>query len=185
MNNLIVFTGGPGAGKTSVIEKLIELGYVCAPEVGRKVIKHQVAIDGDALPWKDKVAFRDEMIVEEKKNHEAYKCRDDLVFFDRCIVDSYGYSQLENLPISQALMDACQHIRYANPVFVFPLWEAIFANDKERKQDFAEAVRTYQAIVAAYQQYGYELIEVPTVSIEQRVDFILERLKDRQLIKNS
>ena len=51
MNNLIVFTGGPGAGKTSVIEKLIELGYACAPEVGRKVIKQQVALDGDALPW--------------------------------------------------------------------------------------------------------------------------------------
>ncbi|EEZ86781.1 hypothetical protein VME_33610 [Vibrio harveyi 1DA3] len=79
-------------------------------------------------------------------------------------------------------MDACQRIRYANPVFIFPPWEAIFANDEERKQDFAEAVRTYQSMVAAYHQYGYELIEVPTMSIEQRVDFILERLKDRQLL---
>lgn len=182
MNNLIVFTGGPGAGKTSVIEKLIELGYICAPEVGRKVIKQQVALDGDALPWKDKIAFRDEMVREEKKHHQAFEQLNELVFFDRCIVDSYGYSQLENLPIPQALMNACQHIRYANPVFMFPPWEAIFANDEERKQDFAEAVRTYQAMVATYQQHGYELIEVPTMSIEQRVDFILERLKDRQLI---
>ncbi|MEH0712159.1 ATP-binding protein [Vibrio owensii] len=181
MNNLIVFTGGPGAGKTSVIEKLIEVGYICAPEVGRKVIKQQVALDGDALPWKDKIAFRDEMVREEKKHHQAFEQLNELVFFDRCIVDSYGYSQLENLPIPQALMDACQRIRYANPVFIFPPWEAIFANDEERKQDFAEAVRTYQAMVATYQQHGYELIEVPTMSIEQRVDFILERLKDRQL----
>lgn len=37
-------------------------------------------------------------------------------------------------------------------------------------------------MVAAYQQYGYELIEVPTMSIEQRMDFILERLKDRHLV---
>ena len=37
-------------------------------------------------------------------------------------------------------------------------------------------------MVAAYHQYGYELIEVPTMSVEQRVDFILERLKDRQLL---
>ncbi|WP_039989093.1 AAA family ATPase [Vibrio owensii] len=182
MNNLIVFTGGPGAGKTSVIEKQIELGYACAPEVGRKVIKQQVALDGDALPWKDKIAFRDEMVREEKKHHQAFEQLNELVFFDRCIVDSYGYSQLENLPIPQALMDACQRIRYANPVFIFPPWEAIFANDEERKQDFAEAVRTYQAMVEAYHQYGYELIEVPTMSVEQRVDFILERLKDRQLI---
>ncbi|MFN1516855.1 AAA family ATPase [Vibrio owensii] len=182
MNNLIVFTGGPSAGKTSVIKKLMELGYICAPEVGRKVIKQQVALDGDALPWKDKIAFRDEMVSEEKKHHQSYEELNELVFFDRCIVDSYGYSQLENLPIPQALMDACQRIRYANPVFMFPPWEAIFANDEERKQDFAEAVRTYQAMVAAYQQYGYELIEVPTMSIEQRMDFILERLKDRHLV---
>ncbi|ARR08937.1 ATP-binding protein [Vibrio campbellii] len=40
MNNLIVFTGGPGSGKTSVIEHLIKLGYACAPETGRKVIQH-------------------------------------------------------------------------------------------------------------------------------------------------
>ena len=182
MNNLIVFTGGPGAGKTSVIEKLIELGYICAPEVGRKVIKQQVALDGDALPWKDKIAFRDEMVREEKNHHQSYEELNELVFFDRCIVDSYGYSQLENLPIPQALMDACQRIRYANPVFIFPPWEAIFANDEERKQDFAKAVRTYQTMVATYHQYGYELIEVPTMSIEQRMDFILERLKDRHLV---
>jgi predicted ATPase len=122
------------------------------------------------------------MVREEKNHHQAYEELNELVFFDRCIVDSYGYSQLENLPISQALIDACQRKRYANPVFIFPPWEAIFANDEERKQDFCEAIRTYQAMVAAYAQYGYELIEVPTMSIEQRVDFILERLKHRQLI---
>ncbi|WP_422136811.1 AAA family ATPase [Endozoicomonas sp. ALD040] len=31
MENLIVFTGGPGSGKTSVINHLKELGYECAP----------------------------------------------------------------------------------------------------------------------------------------------------------
>ncbi|WP_104027133.1 AAA family ATPase [Vibrio jasicida] len=177
MNNLIVFTGGPGAGKTSVIEKLIEPGYLCAPEVGRKVIKQQVALDGDALPWKDKTAFRDEMVREEKNHHQAFEELNELVFFDRCIVDSYGYSQLENLPISQALMDACQHIRYANPVFVFPPWEAIFTNDAERKQDFPEAVRTYQAMLKAYQLFGYDLIEVPPMSVKQRAQFVLDCLK--------
>ena len=122
------------------------------------------------------------MVREEKKHHQAFEQLNELVFFDRCIVDSYGYSQLESLPIPQALIDACQRIRYTNPVFIFPPWEAIFANDEERKQDFAEAARTYQAMVEAYHQYGYELIEVPTMSIEQRVDFILERLKDRHLV---
>ncbi len=90
MNNLIVFTGGPGSGKTSVIEHLTKLGYVCAPETGRKVIQHQVALGGDALPWKNKIAFRDEMVREEQNNYEAHKHHKEFVFFDRGIVDSYA-----------------------------------------------------------------------------------------------
>ncbi|WP_104025249.1 AAA family ATPase [Vibrio hyugaensis] len=178
MNNLIVFTGGPGAGKTSVIEHLIELGYHCAPEAGRKVIQQQVAIDGDALPWRDKVAFRDEMVREEKNNHDTYGSHHTFVFFDRCIIDSYGYSKLESLPVSDVLLSACHQLHYAKQIFIFPPWGAIFANDKERKQDFTEAMRTYEEMVKAYHQFGYELIEVPKQSVEQRVKFILSFIQE-------
>ena len=34
--------------------------------------------------------------------------------------------------------------RYNRRVFVAPPWEEIFEQDSERKQDFAEAVRTYE-----------------------------------------
>ncbi|MHA2810460.1 AAA family ATPase [Vibrio campbellii] len=182
MNNLIVFTGGPGSGKTSVIEHLTKLGYVCAPETGRKVIQHQVALGSDALPWKNKIAFRDEMVREEQSNYEAHKHHNEFVFFDRGIVDSYGYSQLESLPIPQALTNACEEQQYAKHIFIFPPWEAIFVNDEERKQNFSEAVRTYQVMVAAYERFGYTLIEVPTLNVEQRVQFILESLKGGPMI---
>lgn len=65
MDNFIVCTGGPGAGKTSVINHLKALGYPCAPEVGRKVIQLQVALKGEALPWDNQLAFRDAMVQEE------------------------------------------------------------------------------------------------------------------------
>ncbi len=103
MNNLIVFTGGPGSGKTSVIDALKNLGYRCAPEVGRKVIQHQVERQGNALPWLDKVTFRDEMVREELANYQAFQSSEQPVFFDRGIVDSYGYSLLEALPV----LDLC------------------------------------------------------------------------------
>lgn len=54
LNKLIVFTGGPGAGKTSVIEQLKTQGFICSPETGRHVIQRQVANYGSALPWNDK-----------------------------------------------------------------------------------------------------------------------------------
>ncbi|MCP3943936.1 MAG: AAA family ATPase [Desulfobacteraceae bacterium] len=51
--NFIVMTGGPGSGKTTVIEELKLRGFTCAKEIGRKIIKEQVAQAGKALPWKE------------------------------------------------------------------------------------------------------------------------------------
>ncbi len=40
-------------------------------------------------------------------------------------------------------------------------------------QDFTEEVLTYEKMVAAYTQFGYQLVEVPKLSVEERVEFIL------------
>ena len=52
---------------------------------------------------------------------------------------------------------AAEVFRYNRTVFIAPPWREIFANDKERKQDFAEAVRSYELCVEAYRHWGYEL----------------------------
>ncbi|WP_120513042.1 AAA family ATPase [Photobacterium salinisoli] len=173
MNNRVVFTGGPGSGKTSVIKFLEQLGYSSATEVGRKVIQTQIERNGVALPWKDKVAFRDAMVLEELNN---YKVHGDsvLTFFDRSIIDSYGYSQLEQIAVSELLLRSCRELTYHKNVFIFPPWETIYKNDIERKQDFNEAVATYHEMVNAYKKFGYELIEVPKLSVRERAEFILE-----------
>lgn len=177
MNNFIVFTGGPGSGKTSVINRLKALNYQCAPEVGRKVIQQQVEIQGTALPWVDKVAFRDEMVREDINNYHAYGACQQPVFFDRSIIDCYGYSMLEKLTVSDELTNCCHELTYWQNVFIFPPWKSIFSNDAERKQDFDLAVATYEEMVKAYTTFGYSLIEVPQKSVNERVQFILTKIK--------
>lgn len=175
MNNRIVLTGGPGSGKTSVIECLNSLGYPSAPEVGRKIIQSQVKSDGIALPWLNKAAFRDKMVQAEITNYEVYG-HSTLTFFDRGMIDSYGYSQLEQIAISPFLLSKCRELIYHKSVFVFPPWPSIYQNDVERKQDFNTAVKTYEEMLKAYNKFGYELIEVPKVSVRQRAAFILSQL---------
>ncbi|MFM2483054.1 AAA family ATPase [Celerinatantimonas sp. YJH-8] len=176
MNHLIILTGGPGTGKTSVIHRLNRLGYLSVPETGRRIIQQQVACRGHALPWDDKVAFRDEMMREELAHYQAYVKSKELVFFDRSLIDVYGYSKLECLPISKSLHTYCHTQKYCQNVFIFPPWASIFINDQERKQNFDEAVATYQEMVKAYNQFGYRLIEVPKVSVGERVQFMLHFL---------
>ena len=60
--NFHIITGGPGSGKTSVIYELRERGYPCVDEVGRKIIREQLLIGGDALHWCDKAKFLELML---------------------------------------------------------------------------------------------------------------------------
>lgn len=175
-SQLYVLTGGPGSGKTSVLEALKTLGHQCSPEVGRAIIQSQMKTGGHALPWDDKLAFRDEMLAQDKRLHQQYSQRGGVVFFDRGIVDTLGYSRLENLTLSTELLESSRAYQYENKVFLFPPWEEIFTNDSERKQDFKEAIATYQIMKQTYHDLGYRCVEVPKVSVEQRVAFILSHL---------
>ncbi len=97
------------------------------------------------------------------------------VFFDRGIPDVIGYLNLSDLPVPRHVKKAAELFRYDRRVFIAPPWRDIFRTDSERKQDFDESVRTWEAMVATYRQHGYELIELPCVAVVKRVRFVLEQ----------
>lgn len=43
-------TGGPGAGKTALLDRLRQGGFATTGEAGRGIIQDHVAIGGKALP---------------------------------------------------------------------------------------------------------------------------------------
>ncbi len=98
------------------------------------------------------------------------------VFFDRGVVDLAGYFRLLGLPLPKHMENAVERFRYNRRVFIAPPWEKIYKQDRERKQEFREAVRTYEALVAAYTESGYQLIDIPLVSVEKRMRFVLQAI---------
>jgi predicted ATPase len=50
-DHLHVITGGPGSGKTSLIDALSAGGIRHMPEAGQAIIQDQVDVGGTALPW--------------------------------------------------------------------------------------------------------------------------------------
>jgi predicted ATPase len=176
-DNLIVITGGPGSGKTSLITALGAAGFDVTVEAGRGVIQDQVAIGGDALPWRDPVAFAELMLTWEMRSYHMARERSGPVFFDRGVPDVLGYLRLMRLPVPVHVATAADTFRYHRRVFIAPPWRAIFRQDAERRQDFAEAERTHAAMAETYTDLGYELVTLPRVPVEERMRFVTGMLK--------
>ena len=175
--NLFVLTGGPGAGKTTVLVELEKRGYRVAPEVARQIIQEQVRDGGTALPWADRKVYTDMMLARSIESYRAHTPSLQETFCDRGIPDTLGYARLIGLEEDAAIRIACERYRYASRVFLAPPWQEIYQTDRERKQDFEEAVRTYETIARVYHECGYEIVELPRSEPSARAEFILSRLR--------
>lgn len=176
-DRFFILTGGPGSGKSSLIDALERRGYPRSVEAGRGIIQDQVDIGGPALPWADRALFAELMLSWEMRNYSLAQEQPGTVFFDRGVLDVAGYLRLSGLPVPQHVVNAAEMFRYNRRVFVAPPWKEIFHPDQERKQEFDEAFRTYDALTATYKEFGYELVELPRVSVEERVQFVLGKIR--------
>jgi predicted ATPase len=76
------------------------------------------------------------------------------------------------------MIETARNNRYHNDVFITPPWQEIYENDKERKQEFEEAVKTYETMKEVYTRFNYNLVEIPKLSVSERVCFMLDHLHD-------
>jgi predicted ATPase len=175
-DNFYIFSGGPGAGKTTTLEALAARGFVTVREAARDILKEQAASGGNATHDGDRARYRDLTLARMLRDYRAVAETAAPVFFDRAIPELSGYGNAPGETDPPALVHAIAECRYNPVVFLFPAWEAIYGHDDERKHSFAHAMAVTEEARALYPRFGYRVIEVPRASVEARFAFILERV---------
>ncbi|MEI9887922.1 MAG: AAA family ATPase [Rhizomicrobium sp.] len=175
-DNFYILTGGPGAGKTTLLEALRARGYDGVGEVGRAIIQEQKAAGGDIHHNGDRAAYRDLMLQRSLEGYLAVAETVRPVFFDRGIPELAGYSHFVGDAPPAYVLQAIEACRYNPLVFAAPPWREIYVNDAERKQDFAEAILSYDLCRQAYEAFGYRVVDLPPEPVEERVRFVLDRI---------
>lgn len=172
-DRFFILTGGPDAGKTTLVEEMKARGYATTEEAGRGVIRRETQDGGDALPWIDRERFAALMFEWELASYRQAERRDGPVIFDRGLPDTIGYLRLEGLEVPSWMEEQAWRLRYNRRVFIAPPWRKIFAGDEERRQSWEVAVRTFEVMAKTYTGLGYELVELPRRSVAGRAAFLI------------
>jgi predicted ATPase len=92
------------------------------------------------------------------------------VFFDRGLPDLVGYLRRGRHEVPATLLHSARH--YTPLAFIAPPWEEIYVNDAERPQTFSEAVTLGSYVRRAYEELGFEIVELKRESVTARVEHI-------------
>ncbi|MEZ9563701.1 AAA family ATPase [Vibrio artabrorum] len=169
----IIITGGPGAGKTTLIDALGDIGFPIFAESSRQLIEQQSQLENGILPWLDLPGFaRLCLTVMSEQKDQANQ--HPIAFLDRAIPDICGYLSQARLEIDEAYREASQG--YHRQVLFCRPEASIYVQDDVRPYPFEEALEIHHALVTVYQELGYQTVEVPFMSVEERVQFVEQYL---------
>lgn len=177
MQQKIVITGGPGTGKSTIIDELIQLNYTCMPEISRKITLEAQKKGIEQMFLKKPLLFS-QMLLEGRV--QQYKDADQkgasIVFFDRGIPDVHGYMNYLGVDYPKQYKEMSQKHAYTQ-IFMMPPWQKIYISDNERYESFEQSLAIYNHLEKTYKDLNYNIIEVPTGTVSKRVNFILSSLK--------
>lgn len=180
MQKKIVLIGGPGTGKSSVLDELERRGFICMSEISREITLEARKKGIEQLFLKEPILFS-KLLLEgrEKQYIDAITHKSDFVFFDRGIPDIHAYMDFTKKDYPDFFKAKSLKFKYDH-VFLFKPWKKIFTSDNERYESFEESIIIDIYLQKSYRELNYMIMEVPFDTIEKRTDFILNQLKKNE-----
>lgn len=173
MPTKVVITGGACSGKSSIITELEKRGFIVLKEVAKEIHnrrKNFILINEEHFK-RQKIIFDTQLNneINAKKNY-----RQKIVFLDRSLIDAIFYFDFFNWQFPKAVSSINLKNKYD---FVFSLEQLSFKKQGFRiEEDEEEAKRIHVALLNYYKNLGYNLIHVPIMNINDRIEFILDKI---------
>lgn len=176
MQQKIVFIGGPGSGKSTVINELTKQKYTCMPEISRQVTLQARKEGIEQLFLTKPLLFSEKLLEGRIQQHiDAENTNENIIFFDRGIPSVHAYLRYFDTEFPNIFLEKSEEYRYTK-VFQFLPWKEIYTSDNERYENFEQSVKISKFLSEAYHELGYEIINVPFGSVEDRCNFIINAL---------
>lgn len=162
----VIITGGPGSGKTTIINELKSIGYRVIPE-SANIIIGMYKIKPSA--YRQRRIQENQIFLENLIQNES-----GIFFLDQGLIDINVYNKLNKC--NSVDKKIIYKLEYYNKVFVLDnLDRKYYPNNRE--ESYIKSKKINKKIISEYHNYGFEIIKVKKDTIENRIKFIINNLK--------
>lgn len=174
-----IMTGAPGAGKTSILAVLRARGYAVVDEAATEVIARELS-RGHQHPGVD-VGFIDAIVQLQRERQELDSPPSGAVqLFDRspiCTLALARYAERTVTPVLATEVDRVVRDQIYQPQVFFVHLLGFVTPTAARRISFAQSVRFEGFHREAYLAHGFELVEIPAGTVDERAGQVAQHLR--------
>lgn len=174
MTKKYVLTGSAYSGKTKTLQELARHGFSTVPEAATLIIGEQLERGGDLLPWLRPDDFIEALIEKQLELESTIPAESEIAFTDRGIADELAYFKFREIKPTPKYEKAFREHRY-DGVFLFDAVPG-YRQNKIRREPLEMVQKLRILHEETYKELGYEVIIVPFMPVQERVQFIVDRV---------
>ena len=169
-----IITGAPGAGKTTILTALRDCGYAVVDEVATDVNVRLRALGRDE-PWRDPGFVDSITLLQRERLMQPAPPSTAVQIFDRSPICTLALARYLGLPVTPILGNEIGRVVndgiYQPRVFFVHLLGFV-TQTAVRRISLLQSVTFERFHEHAYRNHGFELVEVPAGTVEERVRLI-------------
>jgi predicted ATPase len=176
-----IITGAPGAGKTTILAALRGRGYAVVDEAATDVNIHLQALGRDEA-WRDPGFIDAITLLQRERQEQPAPPATTVQVFDRSPMCTLALAHYLGLPVTPILAREVDRVvaegTYQPQVFFVSLLGFVTPT-AVRRISFAQSVTFERFHEQVYRGHGFELVDVPAGTLEERVELVEGRIRSR------